>query len=119
NTAGRSSAYLNNDIWRNSFSLDGRGVEIEDRLICAGLHTQALYRFYSVPGSPLPSHLGHVCPGRPLRRRQCGPCAGALQCGAMDHPFALVALLAILSEFVVGTTVSVLNLRALGDVPPP
>jgi STE24 endopeptidase len=37
----------------------------------------------------------------------------------MDHPFALVALLAIVSEFVVGTSVSVLNLRALGDVPPP
>jgi STE24 endopeptidase len=37
----------------------------------------------------------------------------------MDHPFALVALLAILSEFVVGTSVSVLNLRALGEVPPP
>lgn len=37
----------------------------------------------------------------------------------MDHFFGLVALLAILSEFVVGTTVSVLNLKALGEVPPP
>lgn len=37
----------------------------------------------------------------------------------MDHFFGLVALFAILSEFVVGTTVSVLNLKALGDVPPP
>ncbi|HET8939181.1 MAG TPA: M48 family metallopeptidase [Polyangiales bacterium] len=37
----------------------------------------------------------------------------------MDHFFGLVALLAILSEFVVSTTVSVLNLKALGEVPPP
>jgi STE24 endopeptidase len=37
----------------------------------------------------------------------------------MDHFFGLVALFAILSEFVVGTTVSVLNLKALGEVPPP
>lgn len=37
----------------------------------------------------------------------------------MDHLFGLVALLAIVSEFVVATTVSVLNLRALGEVPPP
>jgi STE24 endopeptidase len=37
----------------------------------------------------------------------------------MDHLFGLVALLAILSEFVVGTTVSVLNLRSQGEVPPP
>lgn len=36
----------------------------------------------------------------------------------MEHLFGLVALFAILSEFVVGTTVSVLNLRALGEVPP-
>jgi STE24 endopeptidase len=37
----------------------------------------------------------------------------------MDHLFGLVALLAIVSEFVVATSVSVLNLRSLGDVPPP
>jgi STE24 endopeptidase len=37
----------------------------------------------------------------------------------MDHVFGLVALLAILSEFVVGTTVAVLNLRTQGEVPPP
>jgi STE24 endopeptidase len=37
----------------------------------------------------------------------------------MYHLFGLVALFAILSEFVVATTVSVLNLRALGDAPPP
>jgi STE24 endopeptidase len=37
----------------------------------------------------------------------------------MDHLFGLVALLAIVSEFVVATSVSVLNLRSLADVPPP
>lgn len=37
----------------------------------------------------------------------------------MDHPFGFVALLAIVSEFVVATSVSLLNLRALGDTPPP
>jgi STE24 endopeptidase len=37
----------------------------------------------------------------------------------MDHLFGLVALFAILSEFVVATTVSVLNLRAQAEVPPP
>jgi len=37
----------------------------------------------------------------------------------MNHLFGLVALFAILSEFVVATTVSVLNLRAQAEVPPP
>lgn len=37
----------------------------------------------------------------------------------MDHLFGLVALFAILSEFIVATTVSVLNLRAQTEAPPP
>jgi len=37
----------------------------------------------------------------------------------MDSPYSLIALLALVSEFVVSTSVSLLNLRSLGTVPPP
>ena len=60
--------------------------------------------------------LGRVLPAE--RGTRAKPAAKRYS-AEMDHLFGLVALFAILSEFVVATTVSVLNLRAQGETPPP